>query len=326
MLATDSTITNNAIHHSGVRSVNVQPAPSISVVIATRNRGKSVVQTVESILRANSVAPFEVIVVDQSEDSRCQRAMQAYAENALVRYLRTDTQGMAKARNMAIACAKGHLIAITDDDCVVNSDWLNNIFSAFADNSRLSILFGNVVAGKHDAELGFIPSYQRAQARVISSAWDKNDVDGIGACMAMRKQVWQDLHGFDEMLGVGGMLQSSSEGDLVLQALYRGYQVCEMPSVAVVHHGFRTWSAGSDLIARYWYGTGAMYGKHLKLRPLTTVLLLLRLAWRWAFGISRVADSLGPNTQKIARLRAFVTGFFRGLTTTVERQTGHFRA
>ena len=300
--------------------------PLISVVIATRDRSDSVLQTIESVLaNRSSYAHFEIFVVDQSLDDRSQQYVQDYAHHPQVDYRRSPTVGMAKARNLAITQAAGELIAITDDDCIVSKTWLREIYNAFAAYPQISILFGNVLPDSHDEASGFIPSYQRQEMTLISRAWHKNDVDGLGACMAIRKSVWQSLHGFDERLGVGGDMRSSSEGDLVLQALYQGYQVCETPMVEVVHHGFRSWEAGAHLIARYWYGTGAMFGKHLKLRPINTVGLLVRLAWRWAFGASRVADSLGSSARKLARLRAFAAGFWRGLTTPVVRQTGHFK-
>ena len=113
--------------------------------------------------------------------------------------------------------------------------------------------------------------------------------------------------------------------DLVLQALQKGYQVCETPYVFVIHHGFRTWDQASSLIFRYWYGTGAMYGKHLKLYPVSTGWILLLLAWRWAFGRSRVADSIGRNTRKSFRLYAFGLGLLKGLWLKIERESGHFR-
>ena len=190
----------------------------------------------------------------------------------------------------------------------------------------MAILFGNVLPAEYDHLAGFIPGYCRERKRVVASPLGKNDVDGLGACMALRKDVWQTFNGFDELLGAGGLLKSSSEGDLVIHALHKGYEVCEMPAISVVHNGFRTWEEGVHLIARYWYGTGAMFGKHLKLYPLSTALTLGLLGWRWAFGKSRVADSLGTNTHKRERLMAFVSGFAKGLWLKVNRKTGHFQA
>jgi glycosyltransferase involved in cell wall biosynthesis len=309
--------------------------PFISVVIATRNRGHSVVNTVDSILKngilksgvaKESFQHFEILVVDQSTGDDCQQFMRKYDGEPRVFYRRTCTVGMARARNMAIAAAKGDIVAITDDDCLVAENWLWEIQAIFLKYPDVAILFGNVWAGEHDSSAGFIPSYRRDQAKIVSDVLGKNDVDGLGACMALRKQIWSEFYGFDEMLGVGGALQSSSEGDLVIRVLQQRHPVCETPTVWVTHNGFRTWEAGSRLIFRYWYGTGAMYGKHLKRYPLSTGLILILLAWRWAFGQSRVANSVGPNRQKIYRLYAFVSGLLKGLSIGIDAKTGHFRA
>ncbi|MEL6492351.1 MAG: glycosyltransferase [Cyanobacteria bacterium J06634_6] len=297
--------------------------PFISVVIATRNRGDSVVHTVNSILK-NDYPAFEIRVVDQSADDVCEQKMRRYAEDNRIFYQRTRSVGMAKARNMAIAQSKGTLIAITDDDCIVSDRWLSAIHATFIAHPEVTIVFGNVLPGDYDATSGFIPSYCRRHSKIVSDPLDKPDIDGIGACMAMRKSVWLTFAGFDEMLGAGSLLKSSSEGDLVIHALHQGQQVCENPDVFVVHNGFRTWVQGAELIGRYWYGTGAMYGKHLKLYPISTFITLALLAWRWAFGTSRVADSLGEDSQKGARLQAFVSGFFKGLWLRIDRKTGHF--
>jgi len=297
--------------------------PFVSVVIATRNRGDRITQTIDSLL-SNHYCAFEIRVVDQSSDDSCQLAMQQYVDEPRVIYQLSKSVGMARARNIAIAAAKGELIAITDDDCVVSADWLEAIVSTFITYPKVTILFGNVLPGHHDPAAGFIPTYCRDQLKIVSNPLEKPQVDGLGACMAMRKQVWLTFGGFDEALGVGGLLKSSSEGDLAIHALNKGYQICETPSVSVVHNGFRTWEEGVALIGRYWYGTGAMYGKHLRLYPFSTFLTLVLLAWRWAFGSSRVADSLGPDTQKSARLQAFISGFIKGLWLKIDRKTGHF--
>jgi len=304
--------------------MDTSPQIPISVVIATMNRGDSLSKTVESILN-NNYSDFEIIAIDQSTDNICKKSIEKYREKSHFFYHHIDDTGMARARNFGIEKASGEIIAITDDDCIVPENWLLEIQKIFIQYPRVAIVFGNVLPAEHDGSSGFIPGYVREYMRVVSWVLDKNDVDGLGACMAIRKQVWLECHGFDNMLGVGGMLHSSSEGDLVLRALHKGYQVCETPDVFTIHRGFRTWAEGSQLIYRYWYGTGAMYGKHLKLYPGSTCVLLLSLAWRWAFGKSRVAASIGLQTKKIYRLQSFVSGFLKGVLLGIDRKTGHFK-
>ena len=79
--------------------------------------------------------------------------------------------------------------------------------------------------------------------------------------MALRRELWQRLGGFDEMLGAGGCFGAGEEGDFALRALRGGYHVYETPEVVLTHLGFRTWEEGRRLIPNYWYGTGAMFAK-----------------------------------------------------------------
>ena len=109
-----------------------------------------------------------------------------------------------------------------------------------------------------------------------------------------------------------------------LRALRAGACVFETPQMQVLHHGFRTWEEAGPLIHRYWFGTGAMYAKQLRLAPPSTLLLLVGLARRWAFGRSRVAKSLGQQPQRWRRLADFLSGFAVGLRAPLDRGTSHF--
>src|SRR2546422_968332 len=50
-----------------------------------------------------------------------------------VRYVRENAPGTARARNRGVVEATGELIAFTDDDCIVDSRWLNGLGTTFAD-------------------------------------------------------------------------------------------------------------------------------------------------------------------------------------------------
>lgn len=288
--------------------------PPITVVIATRDRGERVVGAVTSV-QSNAYPDWELIVVDQSRDDRTEAALRRFSDDARIRYLRSPTRGVSHGRNIGIDQARTELVAITDDDCEVSSDWLRALAAAFATHERIGVVFGNVLPGPHDRALGFIPAYVRDARFCARGMRDKHQVEGMSACMGLRRSVWQVLGGFDPMLGVGAPFKSAAESDLTIRALLAGYFGYETPDVAVVHHGFRTWAEGRALIHRYWYGTGAMFAKHAKRGHWSVLRLLLQLAWRWAFGRSRVADSLGGDRYRALRLWSFIRGFAAGWRT-----------
>jgi glycosyltransferase involved in cell wall biosynthesis len=308
----------------GNETLQATNVPPVTVVISTRSRGDSIVATVRTIL-LNDYPNFALRVVDQSVDDVTAASLRPFLDNPRLRYTRSATTGVSTGRNIGIGEAQSELIAITDDDCEVAPDWLWKLVAGFARDSRIGIIFGNVVPGRHDSTSGFIPGYSRHEPFLARGMHEKAQVEGLSACMGLRRSLWQVLGGFDQMLGAGSPLKSGAESDLTIRALLARYYVYETPDMTVIHHGFRRWEEGRILIHRYWYGTGAMLVKQLKCGHWPIVQLLLRLAWRWAFGRSRIASSLGNRPQRILRLVSFIQGFVAGAMTPVDRTTRHYK-
>jgi glycosyltransferase involved in cell wall biosynthesis len=292
----------------------------ISVIIATKGRGGAVTGTVRSVL-ANTHPHFEIVVVDQNGDDAVATALALAADDSRVRCVPSASRGVSAARNAGIATARGDVIAITDDDCEVAADWLASIDAAFARDRSIGVVFGNVLAGRHDPTAGFVTSYVRATPSVATRIREKHRVQGISACMALRADVCRHLGGFDEMLGAGAPLGSGAETDVTVRALLAGYAVFETPDVRVVHHGFRNWSDGERLVARYLFGTGAVVAKHVKCGHLSILGVLVPLATQWARG--RSAVSVG-RAYRWLKLRAFARGLIAGTRAPVRRSSSMF--
>jgi glycosyltransferase involved in cell wall biosynthesis len=294
---------------------------SIAVVLSTRHRANVIQDAVRSILQ-NDYPDFEVVVVDQSNDHLTKAALDPVLSDPRVRYLRSATRGRSAGLNAGIREVRGAIVLMTDDDCKVPADWLRQVEAAFAVDHRISIVFGNVRPAPHAPEAGCIPGYIRNVPFLASGIRDKHRVEGLGACMAVRHDVWQSLSGFDEMLGSGSRFKAGEDGDLALRALLAGHRVYETPAVWVTHYGLRQWAQLPALIDSYWYGTGAMIVKPIKTGQWQVLPLLLRLAGKWVTGRSTVGASLGPPQRRLMKLRSFCRGALAGATIAVNRQTG----
>jgi glycosyltransferase involved in cell wall biosynthesis len=293
-------------------------APQVTVVVATRNRGGRVAEALRSIL-ANSYASFSIRVVDQSDDDRTRASLAPFLPHGRVRYHHTATVGVSIARNLGISLASSELVAITDDDCLVPADWLGQMVQALTRDERIAIVFGSVVPVVHDTTAGFVPGYQRDEPFLARSLAEKHDVEGLSACMGLRRSAWQRLGGFDPLLGVGGRFRAGAEGDLTLRALREGYYVYETPLVNVRHVGYRDGREARATIRRCWFGTGAMYARNLKVDPLPVLSILMRMGRRYVFGQSRYARSLGARPHRFLQWVSFVRGFAAGLLTPLCR-------
>lgn len=297
--------------------------PAISVVVGTRNRSNEIGRAISSVLRSDYI-PVDIIVVDQSDDTSTREVLSALPDARRVHVLVDPQRGLAEARNLGIAHAAGNIIAMADDDCEVAPDWLTNIARGFASDPSIGVLFGCVRAAPYDRRAGFVPAYEIARAVTKRGLAAKAEIEGIGACMAVRRSVWDAIGGFDELLGAGAPYQAGEDTDFAMRALLRGYSVSESPAVGVTHYGFRRWEEGPRLIAAYMFGLGAVNAKMLRLGRTRAIKPIVALAWRWTAG-KPVVD-LNHLPPRLLRLNAFLDGMRAGFTTQLDRRTGRFVA
>ena len=102
-------------------SVTAAPVPRISVVLPTLDRYELVSQVLED-LRAQTVAPAEVIVVDQTRPH--DPAVFERHRDLPLTVLPQDGRGQWLARNAAVARATGDLLLFLDDDSRVPPEFV----------------------------------------------------------------------------------------------------------------------------------------------------------------------------------------------------------
>lgn len=233
--------------------------PEISIIIATRNRPDTTAETVRSVL-ANVGARLEVIVVDQSDDDATWRRLAGRfaAERRLV-YVTSGRRGVAAARNFGLALAQADVIAITDDDCLVASDWAARTLQIFRAHPAVDLLYGAVDAIPHDSERAFVPSFcPRARSVESGLAHGGARLKVMGAHMSLRRALAYAIGAFDERFGAGGLWGSAEDCEYHFRALARGHTVLIEPDLRVVHLGVRTMAEAWSLWWRDTRGAGAL--------------------------------------------------------------------
>jgi glycosyltransferase involved in cell wall biosynthesis len=95
------------------------PAPQVSVVIPTRERGALAERAVRSVL-AQSFNEFEIVVVIDGPDPKTKEALQQLGDKRLRIVHLTEKVGGSEARNIGVRFARGKWIALLDDD----DEWL----------------------------------------------------------------------------------------------------------------------------------------------------------------------------------------------------------
>jgi GT2 family glycosyltransferase len=112
-------------------------APSVTVIIPTKNRASDLGIAVRSLLR-QTVLPSQLVIVDQSsEDSSFLRVKTEFADAPGVRldYIRdTLLNGAAAARNRAMESATGDIWLFLDDDVVLEPEFIERLLEAYSDH------------------------------------------------------------------------------------------------------------------------------------------------------------------------------------------------
>jgi glycosyltransferase involved in cell wall biosynthesis len=294
--------------------------PLISALVCTCGRGRLVVDTVLSIL-ANAHPNSELVVVDQSKDDETLEALKPFSTDPRLRYLKSATVGKGDALNVGLRATKGTAIVITDDDCTVPPNWLETFASIFATHPKVAVAFCCVEAGEHDRAAGFVPDFVRTGDRMLTTMHDARHVRGLGAGIAVRRDMIEEIGGFDPMLGPGSRFPDCDDRDIAIRALLARHHVFETSTIAVKHFGFRSWQQGPQLARRNFLGIGAAYSKFLKYGRIELMYVPAHEFIKYALW-PPIRDVLHLRQPRgMVRITAFVEGFVEGLRTPVDKAT-----
>ena len=300
------------------------PVDIVSGIVCTRNRPDSLRRTVRSLL-ASQNSRVELIVVDQSDGSEAEEALAPFAADERLRYVRSHVRGKGAAMNEAARCARGAILVFTDDDCEVQSGWMEAMAKVLREQPRVAVLFCNVVAAECNWSEGYVPTYQRRKDRRISSLIQTCTGHGMGAGMAVRRDFVLGLGGFDEEVGPGARFPSGDDWDIAHRALLNGWDVYETADLAVLHHGFRTHAEGRDHVYRDWLAIGAVCAKPIRAGHWTAIALPV-----WYFAVHALWPPVSDvfrlrRPQGLSRIRGFFDGLLQGARTPVNRRTLLFK-
>ena len=296
------------------------PKPFVSAVICTRNRPDKIGNAVETVL-ANTYPNFDLTIIDQSTNGETEAISHRIGErDERIRYQRMNKSGLSRAYNLAIASTIGPIIAFTDDDCLVPSDWIEKIVAAFEEQRDGELMYGQVLpAYPENGGEALTPLLRIDKPERLDRA-NGFRVFGMGANFAARRSLFEQAGAFDEMLGGGGPLKSSQDFDLAYRAYRHNAAILLRPEVVVRHDGRREREDWPALLRAYGFGDGAFYSKHVRCGDPHAVWLAAK-----NFGLMSARfvakRALGKRPQEIYYLSGFVQGVRGGLKFGVDRAT-----
>lgn len=279
--------------------VETTSTPAVSVTICTRNRPDMIGDAVASVL-ANDHPSFELVVIDQSDtDATGTVLRERFGDDPRLRYVHTTRVGLSAAYNAGIAAARADILAFTDDDCIAEPGWLRAVEQSFDENPDVFLLYGQVCKPASFNGDGVLPTLQFSRSWRIEKPAPFR-LFGMGANFAARRELFERVGNFDEVLGGGGPLRSSQDTDLLYRVYHAGLTTLVDPRVRVDHYGVRTEEQWPNTLFAYGVGDGGFYTKHARCLDGASVKL---------FGVKTAkvfARALG-------RRRAYFRGYLYGM-------------
>jgi glucosyl-dolichyl phosphate glucuronosyltransferase len=231
----------------------------ITVVICTRNRADSLRNTLASLFHAGNLeAPdWEVLVVESSTDHTgeiCKEFQQKFPDH--FRFLTEKKLGKSNALNMAIAAAKGDILAFTDDDVLCAPDYIQAIRTVFTTYSPDAVQ-GRVLLDFEDGWPEWLGTGYLAQMADFQDFGDEViDLDATlcGTNMIVRAEVFPTVGGYAPELGPAGV-GMWEDTEISLRMRQAGFRMIYAPQVLVRHQWPRGRLTKSYLRKRF-FGQG----------------------------------------------------------------------
>ncbi len=253
----------------------------LSVIILNYNVRYFLEQCVLSVQEALSNIDGEIIVVDNnSSDASCQMMKTRFPNVKLIE--NKTNSGFPKGNNIGVAEAKGEYICILNPDTVVSEDTFEKILAFAEKQSDLGIVGCKLIDGTGN----FLPESKRG----IPTPWvaftkitglyhffpknklfnqyyaqDLNENETgkvailVGAFMAMKRDLYTDLKGFDE-----NCFMYSDDIDLSYRALLKGKSNYYFHETSVIHYKGESTVKDKMYMKRFQEAMNFFYKKHFK--------------------------------------------------------------
>ncbi|MBM2831329.1 MAG: glycosyltransferase [Dehalococcoidia bacterium] len=191
--------------------------PAISVVVPAYNEEQYISSCLAAIRNQDFRGSYEIIVVDNSSEDRTAEIARSFGARVLTETRRTA----AAARRRGFAEARGDIIATTDADTLVPTNWLSHIHRAFQATPGL-VAFGGLHNSLNDCPIlpRLAVKYGMAPIWTIYGLFIGH-MPLFGVNMAVKREAYLAVGGFNPVVTQG------EDADISLRLLEHGLVVLD---------------------------------------------------------------------------------------------------
>jgi glycosyltransferase involved in cell wall biosynthesis len=223
-----------------------EPEPSVSVIIPTRNGGETLRCCLDSIRERTDYSNYEIVIVNNQSDEQAtidlleQEGRRKHRQVILF----DEPFNFSRLNNIAALQSTGDILVFLNDDIeIITAGWLRELVSIaiqpavgavgamlyYPDNhiqhAGVIIGLGGVAGHAYSRKPRGYPG-DKCRALLVQ------ELSAVtAACMAIKRDRFEDVHGFDESLAV-----AFNDVDLCLRLSRKGYHNIWTPNAELYHH------------------------------------------------------------------------------------------
>ena len=210
-------------------------SPKISVIIVNYNGKKLLEKCLESLFKTD-YNNFEVILVDNnSTDGSMEFVTKNYPKIIVIKL--DSNKGFAEPNNIGAKIAKGEYLLFLNNDTVTTTNFISEMVKVLEKDEKIAICQSLLL--KPDGNIDSSGDFIDKMGIVYNSKTKTDEIKEIssarGACMLIRKKIFDKLGGFDEKF-----FFSFEDVDLGWRSWILGYKVVIVPNSIVYHSAGKT--------------------------------------------------------------------------------------
>lgn len=277
---------------------------SVSICIVNYNTADMTLRTIQSVIRFEPLNQIEIILIDNNscqddKDALSLRLVEMERDGLILETIFNDLNlGFGKANNQGMKLAKGEYIALLNSDTELTANSFTKAIEYLKANPAVGAVGCRLITPDgvldHGCKRGFpTPLASLLYFMKASKIFKKpeldlyrlghldehqiHDVDAIsGAFMVIRKEVLDDIGGFDERFFMYG-----EDLDLCYRIKEAGWRIVYNPEIGdVIHYkGASSRKRKFKTLFNFYEAMFLFYNKHYlkKHNPLVTVLVYIAI-------------------------------------------------
>lgn len=211
--------------------------PKVSIIILNWNRLSYLKRCIENAVKNTSYSNYEIIVFDNGSNEPGTKEYLSSLTCKVV--MNPENLGFARGNNKAVRYATGEYLLFLNNDTIPHTNWLEEMMRLMLNTPGCGIVGSKLLypdgriqhIGVYFDFKGRRRHYFKGYNNDIPEAMEIRECEAVtGACMLIRRDLFTEVNGFDEMFTHG-----SEDIDLCLKVREKGHRVFFCPSSVLTH-------------------------------------------------------------------------------------------